>query len=525
MRQGFIPTPEPQSSHGEDSAAGDVRTVAKGGAVQVAGQITSRLLNFLFVLVALRWLGVGPFGLYRQVLQVFNISGIVAPGGFHHAAVRYLARARAAGDHGAVRGSARVALGGAAVVSLLLCAAVFAAAHQIADTFADTAAKNEQITFLIRVGVPFIPLYAAMQVLSFCTQAYKTMVPSVVVTNIIQPSTRFILGVLALLAGFSLTGVVTSLVLSMGVGALVAAYYYQRMLTAEERAASPRADAAEIVRFSLPQSGVNLFGINTLGLGIIILGILSTDRAVGLFTIALSLQLPGTVFLRGIHQIWSPMVADLYERREIDRLESLYQTVNRWIATFSLPVFAALMLESDVFVSLFAGPQGAAAAGLVVILAIGNIFSTGTGPCSYLLSMTGRPGLNLVNSIVGVVLYAALGWLLVPRYGVVAMAAVDAGVTALVNIARVIEAKVLIGVQPYGPTFAKPVLATLAGAVVLLAWRLLPVTGTIVDLAGIAAAGVVYFATLRALGLDPEERAVIDRLRTRVFKNRKRTKA
>jgi O-antigen/teichoic acid export membrane protein len=525
MSKHFIPLSESQSSRGEDSAAGDVHTVAKGGAVQVAGQITSRLLNFLFVLVSLRWLGVGPFGLYRQVLQVLNVSGIIAPGGFHHAAVRYLARARATGDHGAVRGSARVALGGALVVSLLLCAAVFAAAEQIAQAFADTAAKNEQMTFLIRVGVPFIPLYAAMQVLSFCTQAYKTMVPSVVVTNIIQPSTRFVLGVLALLAGFSLTGVVTSLVLSMGVGALAAAYYYVRMLTPEERGATPRSDTADIVKFALPQSGVNLFGINTLGLGIFILGILSTDQAVGLFTIALSLQLPGTVFLRGIHQIWSPMVADLYERGEIVRLESLYQTVNRWIATFSLPVFAALMLEPDLFVSLFAGPQGAAAADLVVILAIGNIFATGTGPCSYLLSMTGRPGLNLVNSVVGVVLYAGLGWILVPRYGVVAMAAVDAGVTALVNIARVIEAKILIGVQPYGRTFAKPVLATLAGAAVLLAWRPLPGTGSIVDLAGVAVAGVVYIATLRALGLDPEERAVIDRLRARVFKNRKRTKA
>lgn len=509
----------------EDSAAGDVRTVAKGGAVEIAGQVTSRVLNFAFVFVALRFLGIGPFGLYRQVLQVLNISGIVAPGGFHHAAVRYIARARAAGDHAAVRGSARVAMGGATVVSLILCAIVFLASDQIASAVADSVAKSEQITSLIRLGIPFIPLYALMQVLRFCTQAYKTMVPGVVVANIIQPIARFVIGVIALLAGFAVAGVVSSLVLSMGVGVLAAAYYYVRMLTPEERAATPRADAAGMVKFALPQSGVNLFGINTLGLGIIILGILSTDRAVGLFTIALSLQLPGTVFLRGIHQIWSPMVADLYERQEIVRLESLYQTVNRWIATFSFPVFAALILEADLFVSLFAGPQAAAAADLVVILAIGNIFSTGTGPCSYLLSMTGRPGLNLVNSVVGVVLYAGLGWLLVPRYGVVAMAAVDAGVTALVNIARVIEAKVLIGVQPYGRTFAKPVLATLAGAVVLLAWRFVPVTGTIVDLAGIAVAGVVYFATLRALGLDPEERAVIDRLRARVFKNRKRTKA
>jgi O-antigen/teichoic acid export membrane protein len=516
VKQGIASVPKT-----EDSAVNDARTVAKGGAVEVAGQITSRVLNFLFVFVALRFLGVGPFGLYRQVLQVLNIAGIVAPGGFHHAAVRFIARARATGDHAAVRGSARVTTAGAMVMSLILCAIVFVASDDIARMVADTVDKSEEITFLIRLGIPFIPLYALMQVLRFCTQAYKTMVPGVIVANIIQPTARFVVGVLALLTGFSLAGVVSSLVLSMGIGALAAAYYYHRMLTPAERAATPRADAREIVKFSLPQSGVNLFGINTLGLGIIILGILSTDRAVGLFTIALSLQLPGTVFLRGIHQIWSPMVADLYERRAIDRLELLYQTVNRWIATFSFPVFAALMLQADTFVNLFAGPQGAAAAGLVVILALGNIFSTGTGPCSYLLSMTGRPGLNLVNSVVGVVLYGGLGWLLVPRYGVVAMAAVDAGVTALVNIARVIEAKVLIGVQPYGRTFAKPVLATLAGAAVLLAWRLVPGTGLFVDLVGVAVAGVVYVLILRALGLDPEERDVLDRLRSRVFKKKR----
>lgn len=518
MKQSVAPVPP-----AEDSAAQDVRTVAKGGAIEIAGQVSSRVLNFAFVFVALRFLGVGPFGLYRQVLQVLNIAGIVAPGGFHHAAVRYIARARAVGDHAAVRGSARVAMAGATVMSLILCGIVFVASDQIARALADSATKSDEIRSLIRLGIPFIPLYALMQVLRFCTQAYKTMVPGVMVANIIQPTARFVMGIIALLAGFALTGVVTSLVLSMGIGALAAAYYYHRMLTAEERSAAPRANAGEIVKFSLPQSGVNLFGINTLGLGIIILGILSTDRAVGLFTIALSLQLPGTVFLRGIHQIWSPMVADLYERQELDRLGSLYKTVNRWIATFSLPVFAALMLEADMFVTLFAGSEGAAAANLVVILAIGNIFSTGTGPCSYLLSMTGRPGLNLVNSIVGVVLYAVLGWLLVPRYGVVAMAAIDAGVTALVNIARVIEAKVLIGVQPYGRTFAKPVLATLAGVATLLAWRLVPVTGTLAEIAGIAAAGVVYVAALRAMGLDPEERDVLDRLRSRVLRGKKRT--
>jgi hypothetical protein len=56
---------------------------------------------------------------------------------------------------------------------------------------------------------------------------------------------------------------------------------------------------------------------------------------------------------------------------------------------------------------------------------------------------------------------------------------------------------------------------------VLLAWRLVPGTGLFVDLVGVAVAGVVYVLILRALGLDPEERDVLDRLRSRVFKKKR----
>lgn len=52
------------------------------------------------------------------------------------------------------------------------------------------------------------------------------------------------------------------------------------------------------------------------------------------------------------------------------------------------------------------------------------------------------------------------------------MAIVDAVVTALLNIARVIEGKVLVGVQPFGRTFFKPVVATAVAGILQLVWRL-----------------------------------------------------
>jgi O-antigen/teichoic acid export membrane protein len=308
---------------------------------------------------------------------------------------------------------------------------------------------------------------------------------------------------------------------------VTAGWYLRRMLTTEERRAPVVTEYGPMTRFALPQAGASLLGVQSIGLGVLVLGAFGSTGDVGLFAIALSLQGPGTVFLSGIVNIWAPVVSDLHEKGEIERLGSLYQTINRWVATFSFPVFAALLIVPELFVSLFAGPEGSGAESVVQILVIGNLFYTGTGPTGYVISMTGRPGLNFVNSIVSVVLYVALGAWLVPMDGplggAVGMAITDAFVTALINTARVIQAKVLVGVQPFGRTFYKPVVATLAGAAVLGMVKLVFGTSIPSELAGLVVAGIVYFVALRAMGLDAEERLVINRVRQRAFRKRSKT--
>jgi O-antigen/teichoic acid export membrane protein len=213
------------------------------------------------------------------------------------------------------------------------------------------------------------------------------------------------------------------------------------------------------------------------------------------------------------------MVSDLHSRGEIQRLGSLYQMLNRWIATFSFPVFAALIISPDVFVRLFGGSEGQGAATAVAILAVGNIFYTGTGPTGYVISMTGHPGVNFFNSVVAVGLYIGLGVWLVPEHGIVGMAIVDVIVTALINSVRVVQAKHLVGIQPFGRTFYKPVVATLTGAAVLLLWRLVP-GGLLLEAAGIVLGACVYVLVLLLLGIDDEERYVLDRIKKRALRRK-----
>jgi O-antigen/teichoic acid export membrane protein len=357
-----------------------------------------------------------------------------------------------------------------------------------------------------------------LQVFRYCTQAYKTMVPSVTVGNIVQPTIRFVLGTALLLAGFEVAGAIVSLVVSVGISAVVAFWFFHRMMTEAERTSAPVRETGAMVRFALPQAGASLLGIQSLGLGILLLGLLKDNAAAGAFGVALSLQGPANIFLGGIVNIWAPMVSDLHEKGEIARLDGLYKTINRWIATFSFPVAAALIVEADLFTRLFGGEEGVAAAPAVAALAVGNIFYTGTGPTGYVISMTGRPVVNLINSVVAVGLYVGLGLLVVPDHGFVGMAWVDSGVTAVVNMARVVQAKWLVGVQPFGRTFYKPVVATLAGAAVLVPWSLFADDEVMLEIAGIAVGAVVYLVVLKLFGLDPEEQHVWDRIRKRAFK-------
>jgi O-antigen/teichoic acid export membrane protein len=498
----------------------EVRTLARGGAVQIAGQLTQRGLDFVFYAVLTRVLGLAAFGLYRQIVSALMLAAQIGLGGFNYAAVRFIARARAVGEPGGVRGAARTALGGALVVSAVVVAALLIFAEPIGDVFAGEKTDKASFAQLLRIGVAFVPLFAVMQVYRYCTQAYKTMVPSVIAGNITQPTLLFLFGLGAVATGLEVRGVLGALVIATAGGAATAAWYYRRMLDEQERVARPVANVGEVVRFALPQAGSSLLSFQGLGYGLLIIGALSSNLDAGIFAAALALQGPGTIFLSGVVNIWAPLVTDLYEKGEIQRLESLYQTLTRWVATFSFPVWAALIIEPELFSSIFAPDKAEELAPVVAMLAIGNIFYTGTGPAGYVISMTGHPGFNLVNSIAAVGAYIGLGLWVVPEHGVMGMAVVDASVTTASNLSRVIAARYYVGIQPFGKSFLKPVAATAAGALILIGWRLVTPDTIWVQVVGLVIAGIAYLGTLRLLGMDPEERQVLDSIRSKLFKRK-----
>ncbi|HEX2123949.1 MAG TPA: oligosaccharide flippase family protein, partial [Thermoanaerobaculia bacterium] len=242
--------------------AREVRTVAKGGAIQIVGQVSQRGLSFFFQFIALAFVGRNLFGIYRQIIQVLAIAAQLGLAGFNYAAMRFITKARAENRPEGVKGAARAAITATTIASLAVAAGLLVFAAPLASLFADAPSEEPTFVRLFRIGAPYVVLFALLQVLRYCTQAYKTMTPSVIAGSVVQP----------------------------------------------------------IVRFALPQGGASLLGIQSLGLGVLIVGAYTTNVQVTLFSIALMLQGPGTVFLGGILNIWAPGVSDLHAKGEIERL-------------------------------------------------------------------------------------------------------------------------------------------------------------------------------------------------------------
>jgi O-antigen/teichoic acid export membrane protein len=496
------------------ASAEDIRTVAKGSIIQFLGTGTNRASSVVFVAIAIRLLGAAGFGMYRQIAQLLMTTSTIATLGFDAALLRSVARARARGEQGAIRSATRMAGMIVTVVSSAFFLVLVLAAGPIAGAFADEASRQSELAFLIRLGAAYVPLYALTQLLSAGTTGFKTVVPSVLIGNVLQPVSLLILSTAAIMAGYGVAGAMGGFVASALVALVAVVGVYRRLLPREEERPSALSSFRSMAGFALPRAGASALRLG--GAGTLLLGLLGTDRDVALFAVAISLQSVVLIFPQAFISIWKPMVVDLVERKETERLRLIYQTVSRWVASFSFGFIIALIVLPEPFVQILGGGAVRDAVPLTSIVALGTLFQVVTGPCGMLITMAGYPTINLLNSISVTTMYAIAAWLIVPTHGVVAMAIIHGTATAVSNLILVIAAKWLTSLQPFGRSFLKPLVSTVVAGFVLVAWRLLVERILFLDLLGLIVAGAAYGGTLWAAGMDAEDRMVYERIRARL---------
>lgn len=224
--------------------------------------------------------------------------------------------------------------------------------------------------------------------------------------------------------------------------------------------------------------------------------------AVGLFTAAatvveIPVQLPPLVLSALL-----PRFSEQFGQGARDHMQRLYQTMTSLIGMVTLPICLCLAGIAPALVPLLFGNDFADAVPVAVVLLVAAAISSLGVTTAYLLQSMGKTSLLLVSNGLGLVGTVGLGFLLIPRFGLIG-AAWSRGIVQVSVV--LIETWYVTRKQRISPPYralGAIALASLAqGAVAYVITA--EVDGAMSLLLAIPAAIVVYLVTLRLLAVFP----------------------
>lgn len=459
-------------------------TVARNSAFGAIAQIAIKALSFAFSVLIVRNLGAEAFGQYTAVLAFGTVFAIFSDLGLAPYAVRQVARCRGEPD-GPERSNALY--GNMLVMRLLLAAAT--AIGLVAVAWLTN--RPALMIGAIALNALTLILYAVQGSSEAVLSGFERLdlAASVKVLNQLV----FVAGgAMALIAGFGYYGLIIANILG------VAAMTWVCWRAVRRLGIRPRSIAARswprLLRASLP------FGIIGLALGLsyrfdsVLLNVYRSDVETGHYNAAYNLVFTAAVLSNVFNTALYPSVT----RRAVnapDELPRIYERALRYLMMMGLPIaVGGWALAGQVIPFLYdTGYLPAVAAFQIVIWVVPLMFASEL--LGYIVLIDDKEKLAARAILVSSGLNVALNWLLVPRFGLIAAAAMTV-VTELVLAGQYVWLqRDMLGRTRWGLMLGRPLLAALIMGAALLALRAqLPLV------ASVAVGAAVYGISLIALG-------------------------
>jgi O-antigen/teichoic acid export membrane protein len=212
----------------------------------------------------------------------------------------------------------------------------------------------------------------------------------------------------------------------------------------------------ELLGYSVTLMGSGVLGFFLMWMDTLMLGLLGTSQQVGIYSAAARIAIFSNILLTSVNTIMGPTISRLFASRDMQGLASVYKAGARWIIHISLPLYLILFIFADEIMGLY-GSTFLVGAQALIILSVGQLINVSVGSAGYLLSMTGRARIELINRIITVVANFLLNWLLIPIMGINGAAIATAFSTSAVNLIRLMENYKLLKIHPFSKKLFCPV--------------------------------------------------------------------
>ncbi len=449
-----------------------------------------------------------PFGQITLVTQLAFVVGAATRLGMDMASVRRVAIEAGRGEPGRARAIVRIAIGVAAAVSVFVALMVFGLSSWIGSLI-NVPGASVQAAAVALIFVALAQVYLGgsrgLKIMRHTLYAYW-----------IGQSIGWIAITVVLWSVFDKTVAVTawsyalSWVMAMG----VAWWSWRHATRSLPHLPAEAGEARALISYGAPRAPAALLSQALFYTDLAVLShYFQGSPQVGVYAAAIRVAQALVLFLTAVSYMFSPFVADLYERGERDRLNDLFKRITRWTMSGTIPLLLLFMIAPAAVLAVF-GSSYDAGTGWLRVLLIGQAVNVGVGAAGFILIMVGRTGWDLAVYAASFLLDLVVAVALVPSMG--PMGAAIAQTTALVfsNTLRLYLVWRAVKIQPYDRNYARLLIPTAIGAIVMLVvhaitdgprWAVtLVATGAI--------GGAAYYLALVAFGLTEGERASVLRL-------------
>jgi O-antigen/teichoic acid export membrane protein len=365
-----------------------------------------------------------------------------------------------------------------------------------------------------------IPMVTGLRVLGASTHLSRRMQYSVLSEDIAQPIANIVLVVILFAAGLGMMGVMAGTIISFALTLLLTGYYVIRLYPGLLRVkAQQSVSTRAMLAFSIPTAFAGAFTLLTSWTSLLFIGIYLPATEMGIFQAVTQFAILFTITLRALNMVFAPMIAELYQLRQLNRLNELFKISTKWALYLSIPVFLTILFAAEAGLTVVFGAEYASGAVPLVIIAIGQIINVATGSVGFILVMTNHQQIWMNLSLITLIINIGLSWLLIPRLGLNGAAIAASVMTMTLYLGGLWQVRRSLKLWPYDRRYVKILVGLGVSSILLsllyLADIAIPFIHLILTM-GLAAG--IFWGMLFAQGLDPEDHDFLRQIRKRALK-------
>lgn len=385
----------------------------------VVGIGFTTVVGFFFKIYVARELGAEVLGIYTICMSIITVISGLSPLGLGKASVKYISLYEANGNDYFLASLIYRSI----IVTVLVSGLFFGLLLVGNDWVAQNILKNTSFLVAIKYVALLGVLFAIYGMLEMFFQGFQK-VGNQVFVSMIRFSLKVGLSFCLIYLGFGLEGFLVGELLAVLLAIGIASTSIWKLMPAKGRNLSLSFRLSwdkRVINMAKSMLGIQLIGVLAGQLDKVLLGGFLSPKAVGLYSIVLSLAGFLLVLLNSVNKVLAPMFSELFSLNKYDDIRLLYLSSSRWILLLTAPLAISFLSIPHHYLMIF-GSEYVGGSHILIIIVIGYIVNISFGPVGTIAEMTGLDRDLFKLQIINQIVVLSLFWFLIPPFGLVGAA-------------------------------------------------------------------------------------------------------